>query len=634
MPRSSYVCLASSLLAATLLCGCGSFQEKPLTLVGTTSTTSPTTPSTTPGSAIVGNVHGGQEPVVGAHIYLFAANPAGYGAPSISMLSPGQPGVAFDAIGNYVLTDNGGYFQITGDYSCTTGQQVYILAIGGNPGLPAGQVNPALALMSALGACPEGQTNFATAVPFIFINEVSTVAAVYSLSGFMTDATHVSSTNTPGSLQGIANAFLTFNNLVNVATGGALTQNAQGDGVVPQSEINSLANLLVNCVNSDGTAACAPLFSNAHSSSGATPTDTISAMLNIAHNPGANVAALFTASQTNIAFQPTLSAAPNDWSIAITYSAPNMAGPYFPAIDSVGNIWVPSYTTNTLTEFDPTGNILSGLSGFSGGGLNLPYSIAIDSHDDPWVVNFGPANASTVSKFSTTGAPLTSTPYPCADVCFFGAFDAFQNLWISGSDHATVLQPSGSVLKKFTTNGYDSGIAVNSVGAAWTIGAPRKLYHLGLPATLSSTAEAVTSPTASHELTSVAIDSSDNIWYSSNQNNSIGKSDKNGVSLSVGAGYTGGGLKGPEQLAIDGSNRVWVANRDGNSLSAFNNDGTAISPSTGYQAAGISSPRGLAIDASGNVWLTNFTLNSLTEFIGIATPSATPISSFTHGQRP
>jgi hypothetical protein len=582
----------------------------------------------------VGNVHGGQQPVVGAHIYLFAANPAGYGAPSISMLNSGQPGVAFDAIGNYILTDDNGSFSISGDYTCTTGQQVYILSLSGNPGLPPGQVNPAIALMAAFGACPQGQTNFASAIPHVSINEVTTVAAAYALSGFMSDATHVGYAGTPGAQQGIANAFLTVSNLVDVATGVARIQNVAGNGDVPQAELNTLANMLVTCVNSDGTTGCAPLFSNAPSSNGTAPTDTIIAALNIAHQPGANPAALFTASLTSPVFQPTLTAAPPDWSLALTFYADNMVGPYFPAIDSIGNVWVPGYVNNTLTEFDTTGKILSGKNGFTGGGLNLPYSIAIDGRDNPWVINFGPVNASTVSKFSPVGASLTSTPYPCATACFFPAFDAAQNLWISGSDRTTVLAPDGSVLKKFTTSGFDSGIAVNSAGIAWTIGQPRSLYRMTLPATLSTTSETTTSATASKELTSVAIDSSDNVWYASNQNNAIGVSDKNGILVSPANGYTGGGLKGPAQLAIDGSNRIWVANRDGNSLSAFTHTGVAISPTSGYQSPGLSGPRGLAIDASGNVWLTNFTMNSLTEFIGIATPSATPISATTHGQRP
>ena len=148
--------LAISLIAATLLSGCGAFQDQQLgTSTTTTTTTTPAAPATYPGSAIVGNVRGGQQPVVGAHIYLFAANPAGYGAPSISMLNSSQPGVASDSTGFYVLTDANGSFSISGDYTCTSGQQVYLLALGGNPGLPQGEVNPALGLITAFGACPD-----------------------------------------------------------------------------------------------------------------------------------------------------------------------------------------------------------------------------------------------------------------------------------------------------------------------------------------------------------------------------------------------------------------------------------------------------------------------------------------------
>ncbi len=633
MPRSININLAFSLFAAALLSGCGSFQQLAPTLVTTIPIPTTPAPATNPGSAIVGNVHGGQQPVVGAHIYLFAANPGGYGTPSISMLNSSQPGIASDATGNYVLTDASGSFSISGDYTCTTGQQVYILALGGNPGLPVGQVNPALALMSAFGACPEGETNFAASVPYVYINEVSTVAAVYALSGFMTDSTHVSSSGTPGSLQGIANAFLTFNNLVNIGTGAALIQSANGNGDVPQAEINSLANMLVTCVNSDGTSGCDSLFSNAPGSNGTSPTDTISAALNIARTPAANVAALYSASLTNAVFQPALTAAPNDFSIALTFYANNMIAPYFPAIDSVGNVWVPGFVSNTLTEFDPTGKILSGANGFTAGGLNLPYAIAIDSSDNPWVVSFGPVNASTVSKISPTGALLTSSPYPCADACFFPAIDSAQNLWVSGTDFATVLRPDGSVLKKFTTDASNSGIVINSTGIGWTIGQPHSLYRLGLSATLSAVSEFTTAASGT-DLTTMAIDSADNVWYASNKNSAIGESDKNGVLVSPANGYTGGGLNGPAQIAIDGSNRVWIANRDGNSLSAFTNTGSAISPTTGYQAAGLNTPRGLAIDASGDVWITNFTANSITEFVGIATPAANPISPLSHGQRP
>jgi hypothetical protein len=118
------------------------------------------------GAAIRGVVHGGQQPVSGAHIYLYAANTTGYGGygitassanASVSLLkssvltnNAGSAGV--DSSGNYyVVTDAHGGFTVSSDYSCTAGQQVYLYAIGGNPG--AG-TNSAAAFLAILGACP------------------------------------------------------------------------------------------------------------------------------------------------------------------------------------------------------------------------------------------------------------------------------------------------------------------------------------------------------------------------------------------------------------------------------------------------------------------------------------------------
>jgi len=68
------LCLAVVLL----LSGCG---------FTTTESSSPS-----PGLDIAGNVHGGQQPVVGAHVFLFAAGTGGYGNQVTSLLNivPGQ----------------------------------------------------------------------------------------------------------------------------------------------------------------------------------------------------------------------------------------------------------------------------------------------------------------------------------------------------------------------------------------------------------------------------------------------------------------------------------------------------------------------------------------------------------------
>src|SRR5271170_569594 len=117
------------------------------------------------------------------------------------------------------------------------------------------------------------------------------------MAGFATDATHVSSSGTPLAQTGIANAFANATNLADITTGAALTTTPSGSGtnvpngsIVPEAEVNTLANILASCVNSTGPASstCGTLFSNAMSggTSGSTPDDTATAAINIAHNPG------------------------------------------------------------------------------------------------------------------------------------------------------------------------------------------------------------------------------------------------------------------------------------------------------------------------------------------------------------
>lgn len=561
---------------------------------------------------------------------MLAANTAGYGSKSLSLLHPDAPGVQSDEIGGYVTTDAYGGFGIGGAYSCTPHQLVYVLAKGGRT-VGSDTENPGLALISLMGTCPD-KGNFSDVIQFINISEVSTVASVYALAGFMTDEAHVSSAPNDKSFRGLVNAFATASSIFDTETGRALFETPAGSGIVPQAEINSLANLLVPCVGS--YAACGSLFANAKDLSGAVPTDTVSALLNIARNPGANVPALF-ALATAQAFSPALGAAPNDWSVAITFFAENMAGAYFPAFDSAGNLWVPGYANNSLTEFDPLGNILSGSSGFTGGGLSQPFSVAIDANDNAWVTNYGVGSVGgpSVSEFAASGQPVTTNGFTCGAGCSFLAIDAVQNLWVSGSPQVQTLRHSGAAISAFSTNSFASGIAVDSRGYGWVVGQGRNLFRLTLPGKAEQFSESVTAASGT-EITPLAIDSGDNVWFASSRMNAIGKHDHNGVAVSPAGGFKGGGLNGPSGMAIDGNDTVWIANRDGNSISAFSNAGAALSPSGGYQAIGVSNPRGIAVDGSGNVWITNFTGNSVTEFLGMGAPTSTPVTPGSHGQRP
>ena len=101
-------------------------------------TTTETQPAAVQGAALHGMVHGGQQPISGAHVYLFAADATGYGKASDSLLTSSVtaqiPPGGQDGSGNwYAATSGTGSFSITGDYTCPSASaQVYLYAVGGD----------------------------------------------------------------------------------------------------------------------------------------------------------------------------------------------------------------------------------------------------------------------------------------------------------------------------------------------------------------------------------------------------------------------------------------------------------------------------------------------------------------------
>jgi hypothetical protein len=271
---------------------------------------------TTPSRSIQGLVNGGQSrAVAGARVYVLQANTAGYGNPSVSLLTSATGNPA-DSLGHYALTDESGGFSIAGDYACTAGRPVYLYVRGGNSGGDGS--NSAIGLMASLGACPQSGT-FDTSEPFVFVNAVTTVAAAYAMAGIAADPTHVSSAGAPPAAARMANAA----NLASIATGFANGRRTAGpDDAVRRNKIHTLANILSACINSSSAASvgCTALFASARSggAAGATPGDTAAAALNIARNPRANVSALYSL-QPGLAapFLPDLGSAPVDFTISL-----------------------------------------------------------------------------------------------------------------------------------------------------------------------------------------------------------------------------------------------------------------------------------------------------------------------------
>jgi hypothetical protein len=348
------------------------------------------TATSSAGAKLTGTVHGGQQPITGAHVYLFAANAGvftpntnGYGNASLSLLTSAS-NTTLDSSGGatngdyYVTTDSSGNFAISGDYTCAAGQQVYLYSLGGNPG---SGTNAVASLMAVLGNCPTAG-NFTAATPYIVVNEVSTIAAAYAVAGFATDPTHLSGSGTTLALTGIANAFANAANLGTLSTGVALATTPSGYGTVPRAEINTLADMLAACINSTGAitgptnpTTCYTLFNGTLSggSTGAIPNDTASAAINIAHNPGIsdsiNGPTLYGLITDSAPFQPT-----NPYSSAVAYVMPivygGVAAPRGIAIDGSGNVWMTGSIFSNVFELSSSGAILSGSSGYTGGGIS------------------------------------------------------------------------------------------------------------------------------------------------------------------------------------------------------------------------------------------------------------------------
>jgi len=604
------------------------------------------------GPKFTGSVHGGQQPLSGASIQLFAAGATGYGAGASARLS------------SAVTTDSQGNFAITGSYTCPSPSSLlYIVATQGDPGLGTG-TNSAIALAAALGPCNYGgSTTTLNPSQYVVINEVTTVAAVYSLAQFWAPnslSVGTSSTNAAG----LTNAFAIAATLASTSTGSAYAVTPSGGSTVPQTQINTLADILAACVNSAGPTGlagdpCTTLFSGVQPQNSAAPTNTIAALLDIALNPGTNLSTLFGIIAANAPFQPALSAAPADFALALNAQVPNVDGFSGIAIDAAGNAWVPGLTGTSigiagLFEFSPTGDNVSGATGYTGGGLNTGFTpaIAIDpSTSNLWILDNSPRG---ITEFSNSGTPLTSTPIsfffhqpPLAGI----AISSTGAIWVSNQAAGTV---SSSILVLDATGALQNG----PNGYAWP------------------------GPAAP---TYIALDSTGAAWVTNilaNSSNGLQKYSAAGTLLSPSSGYGGGGLYYAVSLATDAANHVWALNEYSfpsaiGSLSEFDVSGNPLSPSTGFTDSNYYPPISLAIDGDGNpwvltelrnvfkvnpagqtvfvlhqpmnyydsnfmaidaagtIWMVNVTGGAITRFIGAAAPVVTPLGANNlYGQRP
>lgn len=583
----------------------------------------------TPLGAIQGQVHGGRQPVASMHLFVFAAGQSGYGSAAASLLTsvttgsfpttqdvtPGSPTLN----DYYVTTDANGNFSLGGEYTCTAGTQVYLYGVGGQPS--TNTTNGSTGMLAALGTCPASGT-MADVTPNVSMNEVSTVAAAFTLTQFATDATHIGASSSALGQTSLANSFTLAGNLDTLYPGVARSNNLAGTATVPQTTINAIANSLAACVNSTGSSSsqCQNLFTYA-TVNGVAPTDTASAAINIARHPYTNVSSIFTLTNgIGTPFLPTLSAAPNNFALVLTFTGGGMNYPQGIAIDAVGNAWIGG-GYSTLTEISASGAFLSGATGFPASG---PFQLAIDLDGNVWGSN---SNYTTVSKFTSAGVQVTGSPFAAVNQPNGIAVDSLGNAWVVGlvpvgGRGVAKLTPAGAQASgsPFLAGDYARAVTIDTGNNAWIgnntfPGTINKLSNAGtILATYSPGNYALTPST-------LAFDTAGNLWAGSNSQGagSIMELSPSGAVLNGTSGYYGGTLTSPSRITVDSKANIWVAGAS--TLSAISSTGAALTGTSGVLSGTFNF---VAVDGSGNVWASQ-SPGTVVEVLGAASPLATPV---------
>lgn len=605
-------------------------------------------------ATLQGTVHGGDNPITGAYIQIWAVGTTGSGSAATPLLTSGavktQPpdGTFGITSANYTAGS------ITGACS-VAGTQWYMTAYSGNPGNSDSDLNPDAVLAVALGSCSS-----LSATTDIVINEVSTAAAAYAMGQFFGVQSTADSTDNPngdgfGTSSSSGQAYTSISNAMATAmslscsvtssacptptgapvstityTGTASTVTGDVITATPEStKLATTANILSSCVQSDplgvgGSSTCSTLLADV-AYSGSAVADTLQAAVNMSLNPTSvtasnpypgNMVALYGLQTAQSPFTG-VTAQPTDWTLGIQYTGatPLITSPFNLAVDSLGDIWAINQYTNGLTQADGDLVELSPIgfplfeSVLSGSGQTLdgatPRGIAIDTSNDVYVAT----SSSSAYGFEQPAGGGTPTAFDLGKGTYSPAVDGSNDVFWAESSAVTGTNPVYYEFTNAALNGLTTANEVEFSGDSTSV-APKF----------------------------ITIDTSGNVWSSPEGGSSVlemssinitGCTYPTCTTTESSATYTpvtAGSLSTPYGMAAGPSGAIWVANDVTDGTLTYltgpvgSTTGTAYGGTTG---TALDKPEYVAVDGFGNPWASNNATGGVSELSGGAIPTTT-----------
>ena len=653
------------------------------------------------GGVMTGSVHGGNQPVANATVTLYTVGQSGEGSSGITLATTTTSATGAFTFVQTATPSNSPATMATAlggnTYECgnTVDDLLYVVARGGNTtGSGSTSVNNSAAVFIA----PVGNCSTAAAVN-VSVTEVTTAAMVAATGSFMNPNTEeIGADGIAVAFVAINNAFQTVGNLVSQATGLALASKTLTNSAVTNvaggpfyvsavtvtatpeaAKLNTVANILASCINqasSTSATNCSTLFADAvppaanHTSQPSvtfpTATDTLQAALYMFLNPSdsstANRTALYNLASATPPFQPTLTAVPTDWTIAILFSSNSlcdnpsstsnfMSSPNGVAVDGSGNIWfsnAQSSNSSALSEISSVGVPSACLAFGNPVNSTTHTNTAIDDTGNVWygdtlypnLVRFTPSTGN-ILRYTTPAAPLSITADGSDNVFFGGAISGTGRLFkLPGAARATI---NGSATEIANTLGATpTSIFPDTAGDIWVASGSNFVTQVTLTAggtengytptnfTVASPAKSITvGPT--NTVYALSGDPADTITALVPSGNTFVR--KTGFPVAANLG----GTTNPTSIYLDGAQSTWIDNATAESatlqyaLSVIGTDGVGISApgstNGGYQKSStyFNAMRGITIDLGGNVWITNDGItNGVTELVGGAVPIYQP----------